>query len=206
MESSNLTFEQLRLVFVVYSSSVVPLVLIPYLFYKNKISINVIKLYVAMFIVCALGWELWFTYGWIDGFAVDLRRADILNYYLPKNINWILNSLADSGTICLGGLLITKKILKNNLFIYKWSWKAFSILFVIFILQNILVELFLYHDQLSDGKLLSWAPLSPLGKYINPLILSFNERTIMLQNQIPWIIMTPLFYLSVIFFMKREKS
>ena len=40
----------------------------------------------------------------------------------------------------------------------------------------ILVELFLYHDQLSEGKLLSWAPLSPLGKYFNPMIFSFNDR------------------------------
>jgi hypothetical protein len=60
--------------------------------------------------------------------------------------------------------------------------------------QNILVEMFLYHDQLADGKPLSWAPLSPLGPYFNPILFEFNDRTIMLQSQMPWLILPWIFY------------
>ena len=83
MELSNLTFEQLRLIIVVYSASIIPLITIPYFTYKNKIPKWVFKLYVLMFLICAFGWELWFTYGWVDGTCVNLRRADILSYYIP---------------------------------------------------------------------------------------------------------------------------
>ena len=86
MELANLTFEQLRLIIVVYASSIIPLITIPYLTYTNRIPKWVFKLYVLMFLICALGWELWFTYGWVDGISVNLRRADILSYYIPINI------------------------------------------------------------------------------------------------------------------------
>jgi hypothetical protein len=66
------------------------------------------------------------------------------------------------------------------------------------ICQNIFVELFLYHDQLADGKLLSWAPLAPLGSYLNPELFSFNGRSVMLQTQIPWIILPAVIYAAVI--------
>ena len=114
MELSNLTFEQLRLVIVVYSASIIPLISISYLTYKNKIPKWIFKLYILMFLICAFGWELWFTYGWVDGACVNLRRADILSYYIPIDINWLLNSLGDAGAICLGGLFITHKIYKND--------------------------------------------------------------------------------------------
>jgi hypothetical protein len=64
--------------------------------------------------------------------------------------------------------------------------------------QNILVEMFLYHDQLAAGKPLSWAPLSPLGPYFNPVLLEFNNRTLMLQSQIPWLLLPALIYKTVI--------
>ena len=51
-----------------------------------------------------------------------------------------------------------------------------------------LVEMFLYHDQLEVGKQLSWAPLSPLGSLWNPVLFAFQDRTITLQGQIPWVI------------------
>ena len=60
--------------------------------------------YLGSFLLCALGWEIWFTYGLVAGDAVDLRRADVLNQYLPIHINWLLNSLADAGSITLVGL------------------------------------------------------------------------------------------------------
>ena len=202
MELSNLTFEQLRLIIVVYTASIIPLITIPYLTYKNKIPKWVFKLYVLMFLICAFGWELWFTYGWVDGACVNLRRADILSYYIPININWLLNSLGDAGAICLGGLFIAHKIYKNDSFLHKWDWKAFSMLLFIFLLQNILVEVYLYHDQLAEGKPLSWAPLSPLGNMFNPILLTLSDRTVMFQNQVPWILTTPIFYILLLYLNK----
>jgi len=200
-----LTFEQLRLVCVIYTSSMVPLLLIPYLYKRKKISLWVIQFYVLLIIICALGWELWFTYGWIDGDNVNLRRAPVLSRMLPLHINWFLNSLADAGTICLGGLYLTWRLMKkrNDIFI-TWNWKCFFILLAIFILQNIFVEMFLYHDQLSVGKSLSWAPLTPLGPWINPILFSLHDRTIFLQSQVPWLLMTPIFYGLLIKYAKNK--
>ena len=84
---------------------------------------------------------------------------------------------------------------KKDITIFKqWKWSAFYVLLTWCISQNILVEMFLYHDQLAIGKPLSWAPLSPLGSYFNPVLFEFNDRTIMLQSQIPWIILPWFFY------------
>ena len=65
--------------------------------------------------------------------------------------------------------------------------------------QNIIVEMYLYHDQLSIGKHLSWAPLSPMGQWFNPILFEYNNRTIFLQNQVPWILTAPLFYAFIIY-------
>ena len=195
METNYLTFEQVRLIFIVYASSILPLVMLSYLKINNLISSSIIKYYIFIFSVCAFGWEIWFTYGIIDGFPVDLRRADILNWYIPKNINWILNSLADAGTITFGGLYLTWYLLgKKNNMISSWSWSAFVLLMFLFLFQNIVVELFLYQDQLAVGKTISWAPLSPLSSFYNPHLFDFNGRSVFLQTQLPWIFMTPLVY------------
>ena len=88
MDLSLLTFEQLRLVFVVYISSITPLLLIPYLYIKNKIPAWSIHIYILFFFICALGWEIWFNYGLINGDDVNIRRAEVLSSFLPININW----------------------------------------------------------------------------------------------------------------------
>ena len=204
MEWNLLTFEQIRLVLVVYISSIGAFFLILYLYFKKIIPTWSIHIYILFFIVCALGWEVWFNYGLIDGDSVDIRRAKVLASYLPMNINWILNSLADSGTICLGGLYLALRIIKNNRVLYSWNWKFFFILLIIFISQNLFVEMFLYHDQLSIDKEISWAPLSPLGPYYNPVLFSINNRNVSLQSQVPWLLMTPIFYKYIIFKLNKK--
>ena len=197
-----MSYEEFRVILVVYISAVLPI----YIYLKNKSNLPfwVPTIYLSSFIVCAIGWELWFTYGWIDGDSVSIRRSEALNYWLPIHINWLMNSLADAGTITLGGLWLMWRFTGKNLNIFTyWNWKAFSIFMVWCIAQNILVEIFLYHDQLSIGKDLSWAPLSPLGPYINPLLLEFNNRSLMLQTQIPWIILPALIYKTVIYLNKK---
>ena len=197
-----MSYEEIRVILVVYISAVLPIFI--YLKNKSNLPFWVPTIYLSSFIVCAIGWELWFTYGWIDGDSVSIRRSEALNYWLPIHINWLMNSLADAGTITLGGLWLMWRFTGKNLNIFTyWNWKAFSIFMVWCIAQNILVEIFLYHDQLSIGKDLSWAPLSPLGPYINPLLLEFNNRSLMLQTQIPWIVLPAVIYMTVILLNKK---
>jgi len=202
-----LSFEQLRLVIVVYLSALMPLILIPILHRQKLIPSWVLRFYGAMFVVCALGWELWFNYGLVAGDSVSVRRVDILNQMIPLHINGLLNSLADAGTICCGGLLLVWLLMGRGDSVYReWNWRVFSLLMVIFIGQNIFVEMFLYHDQLADGKHLSWAPLSPLGIWFDPILFQFNDRSIRLSSQLPWLILTPLLYLGLIRFLPQSKS
>jgi hypothetical protein len=194
-----MTIEHLRVILVVYISAIGPLLLIPFLCKKKLIPNWVPVVYIASFVVCAIGWELWFTYGWIGGAPVYERRTDVLNAFLPYHLNWLLNSLADAGAICLGGILLLHITLgANSNHLTQWRWSAFGILLLWFIGQNVFVEMFLYHDQLAAGKALSWAPFAPTGPWFNPILFEFRDRTITLQGQIPWLIMTPLFYAAII--------
>ena len=93
-----MTFEELRVVVVVYTAAILPIIILFNLYLKGQLSPSTLKIYFTTFILCALGWELWFTYGIYAGDPVDIRRSDILNQFIPKNINWLMNSLADAGT------------------------------------------------------------------------------------------------------------
>jgi hypothetical protein len=197
-----MSLEELRVITIVYVSALAPLII--YFYKKDEIPLWVPSIYLGSFLVCSLGWELWFTYGWIEGDPVNLRRSATLNQWIPIHINWLLNSMADAGTIALGGLwLIWRWSGKNSLVFQQWSWSAFSILLVWCITQNLFVELFLYHDQLSEEKLLSWAPLAPSGQFFNPLLFEFNGRSVMFQTQLPWLIMAPILYKAVIMAARR---
>ena len=192
-----MTLEELRVITIVYVSALAPLII--YFYKKDRIPLWVPSIYLGSFLLCSLGWELWFTYGWIDGDPVNIRRSEALNQWIPLHINWLLNSMADAGTISLGGLWLMWKFSgKNNQVFQAWNWSAFGILFTWCITQNIFVELFLYHDQLSEGKSLSWAPLAPTGQFFNPLLFEFNERSVMLQTQLPWLIISPILYIAAI--------
>ena len=206
MDFSLLSFEQVRLIFIVYLSAITPIFLIPYLYIKKIIPSWSLHVYILFFLICAFGWELWFNYGLINGDDVNIRRTQILSSFLPIHFNWLLNSLADSGTICLGGLFLALKISNNDIkVLYKWNWNFFFILLIIFIAQNLFVEMYLYHDQLSIGKSLSWAPLSPLGPDLNLTLFKLSDRTISLQSQLPWLIITPLFYGYLNYYLNKNK-
>ena len=192
-----MSFEEIRVITIVYLAVLLPLLI--YFTNKSKLPSWIPSFYIVSLVVCALGWELWFTYGWLDGDAVNIRRSEALNTWLPKDINWLMNSMADAGAVLCGGvwlMWITHK--KDSIVFKKWKWSAFSIFFIWCVSQNILVEMFLYHDQLADDKLISWAPLSPFGPYFNPILFEFNDRSIMLQSQIPWLIIPWFFYRTII--------
>lgn len=200
-----MSLEEARVIVVVYTAVLLPLII--YFFNKSKIPSWVPSFYIIAVIVCALGWEIWFTFGWLDGDPVDMRRSVALNTWLPKNINWLLNSMGDAGAVLLGGFwLMWLTHNKDNSVFLEWKWSAFIVLLAWCIGQNILVEMFLYHDQLAEGKPLSWAPLSPLGPYFNPILFEFNNRTIMLQSQMPWLILPWFFYITLINLNKSKNT
>ena len=200
-----MSLEELRVITIVYVSALAPLII--YFYKKDSIPLWVPSIYLGSFLICSLGWELWFTYGWIDGDPVNVRRSEVLNTWIPLHLNWLLNSLADAGTISMGGLWLMWKYSKQNIQVFQqWNWGAFSILLIWCITQNLFVELFLYHDQLSEGKSLSWAPLAPTGQFFNPLLFEFNGRSVMFQTQLPWLIMAPILYKLTILLARRTVS
>ena len=200
-----MSLEEARVIVVVYTAVLLPLII--YFFNKSKIPSWVPSFYIIAVIVCAIGWEIWFTFGWLDGDPVDIRRSAALNTWLPKNINWLMNSMGDAGAVLLGGFwLMWLTHNKDNSVFLEWKWSAFIVLLAWCIGQNILVEMFLYHDQLAEGKPLSWAPLSPLGPYFNPVLFEFNNRTIMLQSQMPWLILPWFFYMTLINLNKSKNT
>ena len=87
---------------VLYTSALVPPVLLGYLYLKGLLANWVPKFYILMIVVCAVGWELWFSYGSLYGDEMSLRRSEILNLFIPADINWRLNSMEDSGAIVSG--------------------------------------------------------------------------------------------------------
>ena len=209
------TAEELRVIIVVYTSSILPLALVLWLRLRDRLPRWIWRIYWLSFAACAVGWELWFTYGWVGGDPVNERRAVVLTHAIPMHLNWLLNSLADAGAVCLGGLLIAWVVFRGRDrnpsrqppgFFRSWHWRVFALLLFLFIAQNLFVEMFLYHDQLAEGKPLSWAPLVPTGPWFNPTLFRFGERTITLQGQMPWLIMAPLFYAAVIREARRDDA
>ena len=200
-----MAFEELRVVVVVYTTAIVPIIILFNLHLKDQLPRSILKIYLSSFLICALGWELWFTYGLYAGDPVDLRRSEVLNQLIPKNINWLMNSLADAGTISLGGILLTGKLMGSDRTVFnQWNIGAFLILLIWCISQNIFVEMFLYYDQLAVGKDLSWAPLAPSGPWMNPVLFQYGDRTITLHGQVPWLLMTPILYKVTMHFQNEE--
>lgn len=179
---------------IVYTSAFLPLLVLLILSFLNKIPKWIWKVYFVTFIICALGWEIWFTFGLVDGQSVNIRRPDALNALIPQNINWLMNSLADAGIGVNGLLYVWLFSGLRSTILDKWSWKEFFILAVFFLFQNLIVELFIYQAQLAAGYQLSWAPLAPTGPWWNPVLFSIGGKSVHLHTQLPWLIMTPLFY------------
>jgi len=190
----------------VYLASVLPALVILGLYLAGKLPRWLFVLFIVSFVVCALGWEIWLTYGLVDGLDVDSRRPAALSAAIPMHINWILNSLGDAAAIGLTGVLLVWLCYgKSDRAFTHWHWGAFLVLLIWFVGQNLLVELFIYQQQLAEGLRLSWAPLIPTGPWYNPVILELDGRTVQLQTQLPWLLMTPIYYLLLIRIYRRFK-
>ena len=202
-----MTFEYLRVIVVVYTSALLPLMIVPWLYRRGRLPSWVFAAYLGSFLLCALGWELWFTYGLWAGDPVDVRRSAVLTQFIPIHINWLMNSLADAGSITLVGLwfMWLSNGRRSEVF-QSWHWWPFTVFMIWALGQNILVEMFLYHDQLAVGKPLSWAPLAPLGPWWNPLLFEFNGRTITFQGQVPWLLAPWMIYGGIITLVRRQTA
>ena len=199
-----LTEAQVGTVTTIYLASVVPAVIILFLYSVGKFPRWLLALYLATFVVCALGWEIWLTYGLVDGLDVSSRRPEALNTAIPMHVNWILNSLGDAAGVGLVGVLLVWLCYgKSNKAFEQWRWGAFTIFLLWFIGQNLLVELFVYQEQLAEGFRLSWAPLIPTGPWYNPILLDLGGNTVQLQTQLPWLLMTPIFYFLLLRIYRR---
>ena len=194
-----MSHEELRVVVVVYLSALLPVYILLFRVKNHFLQKWFKSIYIFSLTFCAISWELWFTYGWVKGDSVNNRRSDFLNTMIPQDINWLLNSMADAGAISLGGIALIWFIQRKQGHCFNsWNWNSFFVLVLFTLSQNVVVELFLYFDQLAVGKKISWAPFSPLGNFFNPILFSYGNRTLMLQTQIPWLMMTPLLYLYAI--------
>ena len=202
-----MTFEYLRVIVVVYTSALLPLMIVPWLYRRGRLPSWVFAAYLGSFLLCALGWELWFTYGLWAGDPVDVRRSAVLTQFIPIHINWVMNSLADAGSITLVGLwfMWLSNGRRSEVF-QSWHWWPFTVFMIWALGQNILVEMFLYHDQLAVGKPLSWAPLAPSGPWWNPLLFEFNGRTITFQGQVPWLLAPWMIYGGIITLVRRQTA
>ena len=185
---------------VVLSSAIAPFILAIYLIYKKQMKKWVTYTLISSFLIAAFGWEIWINFGLFDGDPVNLRRSNALSCALPINVNWLINSFADTGIVWLGIILVTWVYRYNSEPFNQFKWLAFSILFGWFMTQNILVETIIYYNQVGGGALLSWAPLMPFGPWWNPIIMSFCERDVTFQSQSAWLIATPIFYKISIYF------
>ena len=172
--------------------------------YKNKMERWISFSLISTFLIAAFGWELWINYGILNGDEVNLRRSEALNCAIPMNINWIVNSLGDTGIVWFGILLVSW-IFKGRDNFGKFYWSVFFILFSWFMLQNMLVEIAIYHHQIGGSAILSWAPMMPLGSWFNPKLDIIGDRSVAFQTQSAWMIGSFLFYYVIIYFFKANK-
>ena len=86
---------ELWLVIRIYFVASVPIILMLYSLWTRKISLSVLYTLICTFIIAALGWEIWLTYGLSGGLPVDERRSAMLTCAIPVDVIWFLNSLAD---------------------------------------------------------------------------------------------------------------
>ena len=199
MNFCDLNDNELWLVIRLYFFALTPILLSIYYWKQKKVSTPTALTLFYSFIIAAVGWEIWITYGLSGGLPVSERRSEMLNCAIPQNLNWVLNSLGDVLVVWIG-IFIIKRLFKNSISpLKKWNWYAFTILFFWFMLQNIYVEAFFYHLQLGNNGDLSWAPLNPLGSYYNPVLFKIFERPITFQTQSTGLLMSPIIYYLAIY-------
>jgi hypothetical protein len=160
----------------------------------------------SSFLIAAIGWEIWVNFGLVDGDPVNLRRSGAMTCAIPMEINWLVNSLADTAIVWFAIILVYWIFPKRALEYEKFHLIFLFIFFAWFMGQNFLVEAVIYHNQVGGDAVISWAPLMPFGPYFNPTLINFGERDITLQSQSAWIIGTIVFYSISVYFYKKTNG
>ncbi len=198
--------DEWRKVIVIYTSVVITLSISLYAMVSGRTKKWIVYTLVASFLVAVFGWEIWINFGLVDGQHVEMRRSDALNCAIPYQINWLTNSIVDTGVVWLGIILVNKYYGYTSLPFERFVWPAFLILFVWYMGQNIWVEMILYHNQIGSDARISWGPMMPFGPWFNPTLFNFGEREATLQAQLVWFIGTFIFYYLAIFNYRRYKG
>jgi hypothetical protein len=197
-----LTQEQVFIVRNLYLSALVPLAVVCVLSALGKLRRWVAAVYAYSFLICALGWEVWYTYGLVGGLPVNARRAPAMSEAVPQHLNWVLTSLFDAAVcaIALFGIWLIYGF-KDTAF-KRWKWPAVALVFCWFVGQNIYVE-YVIHAQVRPGLPLSWAPLIPTGPWFNFVLFEIGGHEITFQTQLPWVLMVPIFQCLVFWCYRR---
>ena len=119
-----LTESQAFVVRNLYLCALVPLATV--LILSGRMPRWALAVYGYSFLICALGWEVWYTYGLVGGLPVDARRAPAMSEAIPQHLNWVLTSLFDAA-ICGIGLFLIWLIygFKDTAF-RGWRWPALA--------------------------------------------------------------------------------
>ena len=142
--------DEWRKVIVIYGSVLLTFAVSLYAILSGRIKKWIAYTLVSSFLVAVFGWEIWINFGLIDGQHVTVRRTDALNCAIPYQINWLTNSIVDTGVVWLGIILVNKYYNHLALPFEKFVWPAFLILFIWYMGQNIWVEMILYHNQIGN--------------------------------------------------------
>jgi hypothetical protein len=185
-----------------YLTALVPLAVVILLYVSGRLPRWALAVYAYSFLICAVGWEIWYTYGLVGGLPVDARRAPAMSEAIPQHLNWVLTSLFDAAVCGIGLFLIWLIYGFKDTAFRGWKWPALVVLFVVFVGQNVYVE-YVIHDQVKPGLPLSWAPLIPTGPWFNFVLFEINGRAITFQTQLPWVLMVPLFSCLVFWCYRR---
>ena len=195
-----------RRTIIVYLSAIAPIILSLYLIYMSQMKKWIALTLLSSFLIAAIGWEIWVNFGLVDGDPVNIRRSDAMTCAIPMEINWLVNSIADTGIVWFAIILVYWIFPKRALEYEKFQLVFFSMFFIWFMGQNFLVEAVIYHNQVGGDAAISWAPLMPFGPYFNPTLINFGERDITLQSQSAWIIGTIVFYSISVYFYKKTNG
>ena len=151
----------------------------------RKIPNRIAKVYLINCFICLFGWELWMTYGILDGQSEQKRMGTSFNPLLNMSI-----MTAGDGLIGVLQVEATLKAFGPDAF-KKWNWEAFTMIFGIGVIQNVIITYILrkrFTDKISYAPLMPWRPKEP--------ILGLSPNIIQIQEG--WILQPFIFYLLLI--------
>jgi len=187
-----MTPEQAFIVRNLYLTALAPLVVMLSLYLSGRLPKWVMAVYGYSFLICAIGWEIWYTYGLVGGLPVTDRRAPAMSEAIPIHLNWVLTSLFDAAICVIALYLVWLVAGRKESAFERFRWPSLLVLLIVFVGQNVYVE-YMIHDQVKPGWALSWAPLIPTGPWLNFVLFEINGRAITFQTQLPWVLMVPVF-------------